>query len=46
MITLVRSGLLLLNPPYLFDAEMGAVLSVIAPKLQATTRMEWVAGAP
>jgi 23S rRNA (adenine2030-N6)-methyltransferase len=43
---LARSGLLLLNPPYLFDAEMGAVLDAIAPKLEAKARLEWVAGAP
>ena len=39
-----RAGILLLNPPYLFQQEMGAVLDVIAPKLQAKTRIDWLAG--
>ena len=41
-----RAGLLLLNPPYLFESEMRAALDAIAPRLQAKTRMDWVAGAP
>jgi 23S rRNA (adenine2030-N6)-methyltransferase len=41
-----RAGLLLLNPPYLFESEMRAALDAIAPKLQAKTRIDWVAGAP
>ena len=39
-----RAGLLLLNPPYLFEAEMTAALAVIAPKLQAKTKIDWLAG--
>ena len=41
-----RAGILLLNPPYLFDTEMRDALDVVAPKLKAKTRMDWVAGAP
>ena len=41
-----RAGLLLLNPPYLFEQEMGAALDAIAPKLQAKTRLDWLAGGP
>ena len=41
-----RAGLLLLNPPYLFDSEMRAALNLIAPTLQAETRLDWLAGGP
>jgi 23S rRNA (adenine2030-N6)-methyltransferase len=41
-----RAGLLLLNPPYQFDSEMAAALDLVAPKLEAKTRLDWVAGAP
>jgi 23S rRNA (adenine2030-N6)-methyltransferase len=41
-----RAGVLLLNPPYQFDQEMREALDVVAPKLKAKTRMDWVAGAP
>jgi len=41
-----RAGLLLLNPPYLFDSEMSAALNLIAPKLQAKTKIDWLAGGP
>jgi len=41
-----RAGLVLLNPPYLFDQELGAALDAIAPRLQAKTRIDWLAGGP
>jgi len=41
-----RAGLVLLNPPYQFAQEMGAALDVIAPRLQAKTRSDWLAGGP
>jgi 23S rRNA (adenine2030-N6)-methyltransferase len=41
-----RAGLLLLNPPHLFDSDMRAVLDVVSPKLQAKTRIDWLAGGP
>jgi 23S rRNA (adenine2030-N6)-methyltransferase len=41
-----RAGLLLLNPPYLFDSEMNAALSLVAPKLQAKAKISWLAGGP
>jgi len=43
---LSRAGLLVLNPPYLFDSEMNAALNLIAPKLQAKTKIDWLAGEP
>jgi 23S rRNA (adenine2030-N6)-methyltransferase len=39
-----RAGLLVLNPPFQFDAEMKTALAAVAPLLQATTRIEWLAG--
>jgi 23S rRNA (adenine2030-N6)-methyltransferase len=39
-----RAGLLVLNPPFQFDAEMEAALAVAAPRLQARTRLNWLAG--
>ncbi len=39
-----RAGLLVLNPPFLFDAEMKAALGKVAPLLQARARLEWLAG--
>jgi 23S rRNA (adenine2030-N6)-methyltransferase len=41
-----RAGLLVLNPPYQFDSEMGAALDAVAPRLGAKTRLDWVAGGP
>ena len=41
-----RAGLLVLNPPYQFDDEMAAALNVVAPKLRAKTKMDWLAGGP
>jgi 23S rRNA (adenine2030-N6)-methyltransferase len=41
-----RAGVLLLNPPYLFDSEMNAALNLVAPKLRAKTKIDWLAGAP
>jgi 23S rRNA (adenine2030-N6)-methyltransferase len=40
-----RAGLLVINPPYGFDTAMQAVAALIAPRLEATIRTEWVAGA-
>jgi len=37
---LSRSGLLVLNPPYGFEAEMAAVLARLEPALAAQTRLE------
>jgi 23S rRNA (adenine2030-N6)-methyltransferase len=39
-----RAGLLVLNPPFTFDTEMQAALAIAAPPLQATTRLDWLAG--
>jgi 23S rRNA (adenine2030-N6)-methyltransferase len=41
-----RAGLLLLNPPYQFDREITAALGAIAPRLEAKTRSDWLAGGP
>lgn len=44
---LSRAGLLVLNPPFGFDAAMEAALAAIAPRLPGgTARLAWVAGAP
>jgi 23S rRNA (adenine2030-N6)-methyltransferase len=39
-----RAGLLVLNPPYGFDAEMDAALVIAAPALRAQTKLDWLAG--
>jgi 23S rRNA (adenine2030-N6)-methyltransferase len=39
-----RAGILLVNPPFQFDTEMQAVLAAIAPRLDAETHLEWLAG--
>ncbi len=39
-----RAGLLILNPPFQFDTEMEAVLAAAAPRLEAKTRLAWLAG--
>jgi 23S rRNA (adenine2030-N6)-methyltransferase len=39
-----RAGLLVLNPPFQFDAEMQAALAMAAPRLRAKTRLDWLAG--
>ena len=41
---LCRAGLLVLNPPYGFDGAMMEILALLAPRLAAQTRMDWVAG--
>jgi 23S rRNA (adenine2030-N6)-methyltransferase len=41
-----RAGLLVLNPPYGFEADMEAALAMAAPRLGARTRLDWMAGAP
>lgn len=39
-----RAGLLILNPPYGFDAEMEAALAIVAPALKARTKLDVLAG--
>jgi 23S rRNA (adenine2030-N6)-methyltransferase len=39
-----RAGLLVLNPPYGFDAAMAAAAAVIAPAMQAEIAIAWLAG--
>jgi 23S rRNA (adenine2030-N6)-methyltransferase len=39
-----RAGLLVLNPPYGFDAVMQAAAAVIAPPLQAAISVTWLTG--
>lgn len=45
---MTRSGLLVLNPPYGFDAAMAEILALLAPRLgqgaPAQTKLEWLAG--
>lgn len=41
---LARAGLLVLNPPFQFDAEMKTALAGVATALGAATRIEWLAG--
>ena len=41
-----RAGLLVLNPPYRFDEDMKDALDVVAPRLQAKVRLDWLARAP
>jgi 23S rRNA (adenine2030-N6)-methyltransferase len=39
-----RAGLLVINPPYGFDAALQAVAALIAPKLEAAITTQWIAG--
>jgi 23S rRNA (adenine2030-N6)-methyltransferase len=41
---LAKAGLLVINPPYGFEAAMGASAAVIAPRLEATIPIRWLAG--
>jgi 23S rRNA (adenine2030-N6)-methyltransferase len=41
---LSRAALLVLNPPFGFEAAMRDVLNVIGPKLAGHARLEWLAG--
>ena len=41
-----RAGLLVINPPYGFDAEMHAAAEIIAAPLRADIAVKWRAGAP
>jgi len=43
---LARAGLLVINPPYGFEAGMGQAASLIAPRLGADISVKWLAGAP
>lgn len=40
-----RAGLLVINPPYSLDAVMQACAALIAPKLPAAIKTQWIAGA-
>jgi 23S rRNA (adenine2030-N6)-methyltransferase len=39
-----RAGLLVINPPYGFEAEMREAASLIAPRLGAAISIKWLAG--
>lgn len=39
-----RAGLLVLNPPFQFDAEMKAALALATPAMQARAKLDWLAG--
>ncbi len=41
-----RAGLLVINPPYGFDAEMYAAANIIAAPLRADIAVKWRAGCP
>ena len=41
-----RAGLLVLNPPFGFAAAMEETLAAVAPRLEAKTRLDWLAGKP
>ncbi len=41
-----RAGLLVINPPYGFDAQMYAAAEIIADPLRADIAVKWRAGAP
>ncbi|HKU54956.1 MAG TPA: 23S rRNA (adenine(2030)-N(6))-methyltransferase RlmJ, partial [Rhizomicrobium sp.] len=42
---LARAGLLVINPPYGFDGVVCAAAAMIAPRLGAAIRRDWLAGA-
>ena len=39
-----RAGLLVINPPYGFEASMREAASLVAPRLGGTITSAWVAG--
>ena len=39
-----RAGLLVINPPYGFDAVLQASAALVAPRLEATIETRWIAG--
>jgi len=39
-----RAGLLVINPPYGFEAEMGQVAQLLGPRLDGEIALTWVAG--
>jgi len=41
---LSRAGLLVINPPYGFYAEMRAAARLLAPRLDGEINLAWVAG--
>jgi 23S rRNA (adenine2030-N6)-methyltransferase len=43
---LARAGLLVINPPYGFEAGMRDAAELIAPRLGAAIGIKWLAGAP
>ncbi|MBV9991036.1 MAG: 23S rRNA (adenine(2030)-N(6))-methyltransferase RlmJ [Alphaproteobacteria bacterium] len=42
---LAAAGLLVVNPPYGFAADMRQALDIVAPRLDGTARLDWLAGA-
>ena len=41
---LAKAGLLVINPPYGFEAEMRAAAGLLAPRLEGDIALTWVAG--
>jgi 23S rRNA (adenine2030-N6)-methyltransferase len=41
---LAHAGILVINPPFGFAAVMEEALAIVAPRLKAKTRLEWLAG--
>ena len=39
-----RAALLVVNPPYGFEAQMLAAAALLAPRLEAQIALAWVAG--
>ena len=42
---LAAAGLLVINPPYGFAADMRQALDIVAPRLGGAARLDWLAGA-
>ena len=41
---LAAAGLLIVNPPYQFEEEMGRALTHVLPRLESEARFDWLAG--
>jgi 23S rRNA (adenine2030-N6)-methyltransferase len=41
---LAAAGLLVINPPWQFEADMRAALVPVLPRLDAEIRFDWLAG--